>query len=238
MLTKKMYIHITIVSFIIGLMLAIQYNTVQNPTARETNDVWEIRQHLSEEKQRYSQLLDEVRQLSEVVNQYENEELKNPEVILAQTVNSLQQQVGMQAVEGPGLTLRIEPAPELVAFGYNIEPISPDLLTRLVNDLYRFQAQHLQIDGQRIFFHTAIRDLNGKTSINSLPINNTTIEIRIITSTIEQAEKMYNHLLASSFRDEFYIDNLLLTVEEVQKQLSIQSTVELPKYSVLKTKEE
>lgn len=238
MLTRKMYIHITIVSFIIGLMLAIQYNTVQSPEQRETRDVWEIRQLLSEEKDRYSQLMHAIRESSEIVSQYEDAELTDPELILAQTVSDLKKQAGMQAVEGPGLVLSIEPAEELIQFGYEIEKISPDLLTRLVNDLYRFNAEHIEVDGQRISFHTAIRDLNGNTSINGIPILNTSIDIYVITKTDEQAQKLYNHLLASSFRDEFYIDNLQLTIGEVEPSLRIEATVDMPSYAILKEKEE
>ena len=219
-------------------MLAIKFNTVQNPEQREMRNVWEIRQLLSEEKDSYSQLLHSIRESNEIVSQYEDAELSDPELILAQTVEDLKKQAGMVSVEGPGLMLSIEPAEELIQFGYEVEAISPDLLTRLVNDLYRFNAQHIEIDGQRINFHSAIRDLNGKTSINSLPILSTTININVVTKTKEQAEKMYNHLLASSFRDEFYIDNLSLTIHEVQSALQIDATVDMPSYTVLKEKEE
>ena len=54
---KNKYISITIVSFIIGFMLFVQYNTVQNPTIRDTKNIWEIRNELSEELKTHSQLL-------------------------------------------------------------------------------------------------------------------------------------------------------------------------------------
>lgn len=41
---------ITIVLFIIGIMMAVLYNTVQQPVERDTRDVWEIREELSQEK--------------------------------------------------------------------------------------------------------------------------------------------------------------------------------------------
>ena len=72
-MTQKMYIHITIISFIIGFMLAVQYNTVQNPEKQETIDVWEIRQDLSDEQKRHSQLLTEIRQAQDTVSKYEVE---------------------------------------------------------------------------------------------------------------------------------------------------------------------
>lgn len=231
-MTKKMYRNITIISFIIGFMLAVQYNTVQNPTERNTVDIWEIRQQLSAEQERQSELLTAISSLSETVNKYEDAEFDNPEMLLQETIDSLKASAGILPTSGPGVTLTIEPSQELMNFGYEIKPISPELLIRLINDLYRYNAQAIEIDNKRISFNTAIRDINGKTTINSEPIEQTNIEINVITATNEQAEKLKNHLLASSFPDEFYIDNLELTIHEAEQNIRINSTatIERSKY--------
>lgn len=232
-MTKKMYRNITIISFIIGFMLAVQYNTVQNPAERNTLDIWEIRQDLSEEKSRHSELLTTISSLSETVDKYEDAEFNNPEQLLQETVNDLKEQAGMLPTSGPGVTLKIESSPELLQFGYDIKPISPDLLIRLVNDLYRYDAKAIEIDGKRLTYNTAIRDINGKTTINSETIGETGIIINVVTQSIEQAEKITNHLLASTFQDEFYIDNLLLTIDEAKRNVRINSTVALEKSKYL-----
>lgn len=231
-MTKKMYRNITIISFIIGFMLAVQYNTVQNPTERNTVDIWEIRQQLSAEQERQSELLTAISSLSETVNKYEDAEFDNPEMLLQETIDSLKASAGILPTSGPGVTLTIEPSQELMSFGYEIKPISPELLIRLINDLYRYNAQAIEIDNKRIFFNTAIRDINGQTTINSEPIEETNVEINVITATNEQAEKLKNHLLASSFPDEFYIDNLELTIHEAEQNIRINSTatIERSKY--------
>ncbi|MEG0440348.1 MAG: DUF881 domain-containing protein [Solibacillus sp.] len=226
-MTKKMYRNITIVSFIIGFMLAVQYNTVQNPTERDTRDIWEIRQELSEEKKRHSELLSSINALSSTVNKYEDDEFDNPELLLQETVNDLKKQAGLLPISGPGVTLTIEPSQELIQFGYELKPISPDLLIRLTNDLYRNNAQAIEIDEKRLTYNSAIRDINGKTTINSEPIKKINFEINIIMQTYEQAQKLANHLLASSFQDEFFIDNLMLTVYDAEQNVRINSTVEL-----------
>ena len=43
---KTVYIRFTIILLIVGFMLAVQYNTVQNPETRDTRDIWAIRQEL------------------------------------------------------------------------------------------------------------------------------------------------------------------------------------------------
>lgn len=231
-----MYRNITIISFIIGFMLAVQYNTVQNPTERNTVDIWEIRQQLSAEQERQSELLTEISSLSETVNKYEDAEFNNPEILLQQTVDSLKERVGILPTAGPGVALTIEPSQELMNFGYEIKPISPELLIRLINDLYRYNTQAIEIDGKRITFNSAIREINGKTTINSEPIKQTNIEINVITLTYEQAEKLKNHLLASSFPDEFYIDNLDLTIHEAEQNIRINSTATVERSSYLTEK--
>ena len=184
-MTKKMYIHITIISFIIGFMLAVQYNTVQNPEKQETVDVWEIRQDLSDEQKRHSQLLTEIRQAKDTVRKYEDEELDNPEAILAQTVSQLKEVAGVKRVTGPGIVLTISPSLEAMEFGYEINEIPPSLLIRLVNDIYRYKGHYVEIGGQRLIHSSAIRDINGKTTVGSVPLGKTAIEIKVITATEE-----------------------------------------------------
>jgi uncharacterized protein YlxW (UPF0749 family) len=223
-MTKKTTIHITVISFIIGFMLAVQYNTVQSPEKVESTDIWEIRQNLSDEKTRHSELLTQIRQAQETVRQYEDEELDNPEAILVQTVDQLKAAAGLQEVSGPGLVLNIDPSEELIEFGYTVEEISPQLLIRLVNEIYRYKGHYVEIGGQRLVHSSAIRDINGKTTVNGIPIGKANVEIKVLTETEEEAAKLYNYLLASSFMDEFFIDNMLLTVEEPQSSITVDAT--------------
>lgn len=230
---KKHFRNITLISFVIGFMLAVQYNTVQNPTERDTRDIWEIRQELASEQKRHSELLSMISTSSEVVRKYEDAEFTNPEQIIQETVEQLERQVGILPVSGPGLSLMIEPSFELMQFGYEVQPISPQLLIRLLNDLYRHGAQAVEIDSQRVTMHSAIRDINGKTTINSMPINDTNLEINMITANYEAAEKLSNTLLASTYRDEFFIDNLQLTIHPAQQHIRVNATVDLPYYEYL-----
>lgn len=217
-------------------MLAVQYNTVQNPTERTTVDIWEIRQQLSAEQERHSELLTAISELSETVNKYEDAEFDNPEILLQQTVDQLKERAGILPVEGPGLTLSVGTSPELMGLGYEIKPVSPELLIRLINDLNRYNARAIEVDDKRLSYNSAIRDINGKTTINGEPIQNTDIEINIITFTYEQAEKMKNHLLASSFQDEFYIDNLVLTIHEAEQNVQIDSVAPVQRSKYLSEK--
>ncbi|MDI7741575.1 DUF881 domain-containing protein [Lysinibacillus fusiformis] len=220
-MTTKIVTRITIISFIVGLMIAVQYNTVQNPTLRDTRDIWAIRQELAEEKENHSKLLTEIATYNTVIEQYEDEDAESQAVLLNNTVDDLKRQAGLLPVNGPGLILNITPAAELIQFGYEIEPISPDLLIRLVNEIYRYDGLYIEIDGQRLTLKSPIRDINGVTTVNSVPIDEAKVNIKIITETFEKAEKLYGYLYASPFRDDFYLDNLNLSINEAQKNITI-----------------
>ncbi|MFC5557975.1 DUF881 domain-containing protein [Ureibacillus thermophilus] len=220
---KNVVIRITIISFIVGFMIAIQYNTVKKPELRDTRDIWEIRQELSEEKKRHSELLDEIASLKKIKSEYENNNNEELGEVLQSTVEDLRKRAGLTKVTGPGVHLNIQPAEELILSGYKVEPISPDLLIRLVNEIYRYNGLYIEIDGQRVVHTTAIRDINGKTTVNSVPISNSNVDIYIITETFEKAEKLHSYLYASTFQDDFYIDNLKLTISPAKEEITIDA---------------
>lgn len=218
---RKALTLLTIISFIVGLMIAMQYNTVQKPENRDTRDIWEIRQELSEEKQKHSMLLKEIENLKKLVEEYEESGKEEQAKVLENTVHQLRERAGLTKVIGPGVTLNIRPAEELILSGYEVEPISPNLLIRLVNEIYRFKGKYIEIDGQRVVFTTAIRDINGQTTVNGIPISKSNVDIQIITETMEDAQKLYSYLFASTFPDDFYLDNLNLSIHPAKENITI-----------------
>ena len=215
-MTKKNYIRITIISVIVGFMLAVQYNTTQSPKNELQADVWEIRQQLAEEKKLHSKYLTAIRDAKETVSHYEDDEQKTPQIILQNTLQSLRQQIGTEQVRGPGFEIIIAPSEEAKVLGLDIGEIPPSLLIRLVNDIYRYNGLYIEINGKRLIYSSAIRDINGKTTVNSEPIDYTHTVVKIIANSTEDAQKLYNHLLASTFADEFYIDNFSFTIGQIK----------------------
>ena len=57
---------------------------------------------------------------------------------LTETVDKLYRQAGMTDIEGPGIVIEVRPSAESIAFGMPITGISPDLLTRFVNEVESF----------------------------------------------------------------------------------------------------
>ena len=220
---RTVYIRFTIILLIVGFMLSVQYNTVQNPETRDTRDIWAIRQELAKETELHSELLSEVRVLEQTIGKYENMVNESPKIALNDTVEQLEREIGLDDVNSPGLMITVEPSLESMIVGQAIEEISPDLLVRLINEINRFKAKAVEVDGKRIIYSSAIRDVNGKTTVNNLAIRHAPFNIKIGTSTYEDAKKMYNQLEASAIGDDFYIDNLRLVIGEPQHSMSISA---------------
>ncbi|MEI4771148.1 DUF881 domain-containing protein [Psychrobacillus sp. FJAT-51614] len=220
---KTVYIRFSLILFIVGFMLAVQYNTVQKPEERDTRDVWTIRQELAKETELHSELLSEVRVLEQTIGKYENMVNESPKTALNETVMQLKQDIGLTDFSGPGLTITVEPSLESIAVGQAVEGITPDLLVRLVNEINRFKAKAIEVDGKRMIHSSAIRDVNGRTTVNNLAIKTAPFTIKIGTSTYDDAKKMYNQLKASSIGDDFYIDNLKLSIGEPVNDINIEA---------------
>lgn len=207
---------------IIGFLVAIQYNTIQKPEKRDTRDMWAIRNELSNEKKLHSELLSEIRDLDETIRTYESLNAENTGVALAQTVEKLHEEMDMADTTGPGIVIEVEPSLESIAFGSEIERISPELLTRFVNELNRVKWKALEIDGKRYTALSSIRDINGYTTINGLNVQSPPFKIKVITETIEDSEKAYSTLHASVIHDDFYLDDLILKIKMPEEDIEIK----------------
>lgn len=220
---RKIFSRFSIILFVIGLMTAIQYNTINEPDSRDTRDVWEIRQELSREKQLHSELLSEVGLLDSTLSKYEETSSESPEQALKETVEELRSSAGLTEISGPGIKVAIEPSAEAIAFGEEIDYIAPDLLIRLVNEINRHNGLYVSVDGNRIVNTTAIRDINDLTTVNTIPIQTPPFIIKIVSNSMEDTEKLYNHLLSSRILDDFYIDNLSVVISEPQEDLTVEA---------------
>ncbi|SFA53442.1 Uncharacterized conserved protein YlxW, UPF0749 family [Anoxybacillus pushchinoensis] len=218
MLTQKTIWHFTLVSFIIGFMLAVQFQTNNEPNVRDTRDIWEIRQDLKKEQELHEQLLTEIRKYEETIEKYEQQRAESKGTVLRQTLEELKKEAGLTEVVGEGVVLYIEQMYDESYVGPIHDTVSADLLRRLINELNMYGAEQMSIAGQRIVNTTVIRDINGVTKVDTYPLRSFPIEVKVIATN---AEKLYNRLKASMIVDNFALENLLLTISEPQKRVVI-----------------
>ncbi|WP_249929376.1 DUF881 domain-containing protein [Planococcus maritimus] len=221
MMKKRIAGRFTVILFVIGFMSATQYNTVNTDDSRDYRDTWEIRQQLSREKQVHSELLSEIGLLDDTLAKYSDKATQDPQAVLKETVEDLRRSAGLSQITGPGIELEVSPSLEAVALGSEITEIPPDLLIRLVNEINRFDGIELAIAGERVINTTAIRDINGYTTVNTDPISTPPLTIAITSKSMEEARKLYSYLSASTIHEDFYIDDLTIAISEPQEQLTL-----------------
>ncbi len=75
----KTKIYFTLITFIIGFMVAVQFNTVQKPSNRDARDAWELRESINNEMELQTKLLHEIRLQDKKVHDYSSELQDNKE---------------------------------------------------------------------------------------------------------------------------------------------------------------
>lgn len=216
LLDKKSSISFTIVTVVIGIMIAVQFQTIKEPVVRDTRDTWELREDLKRQQELNSELLSEIYKYEEKIVKYESEKDDSKEEILRETLEELRVMAGLTEVTGPGIILTVEPAFNSV--GAPVSYVSPELLRRLVNELNSYEADEISIDGHRVINTTVIREIQQYTKIDTYPIRSLPIEIKVIT---KDAEKLSNRMKVSNSIQDFFSDNLILSVSEPLNEVTV-----------------
>ncbi|WP_121609342.1 DUF881 domain-containing protein [Mesobacillus foraminis] len=216
---KNFYFALT--AAIIGFMVAIQFRTVSEPVVRDTRDTWELREDLMAEKEIQSQLLLEIRSNEEKLTKYKNERQQSKAMVLKDTLSELKSEAGLTKVSGPGVILTLYPIGEELGAEVPVSYVSPSLLKRLLNELNLNGAIHAAVDGHRVINTTVIRDINKETKINGRSLKGFPLEIKVIAASAQDAEKLYNRMQASQVIEDFFIDNLQVSIKKPQKDIEI-----------------
>ncbi|MDM5207199.1 DUF881 domain-containing protein [Cytobacillus kochii] len=211
----------TIITVLIGVMLAIQFKTVKNTDVRDTRDTWQLREDLQNEEALRLELLKEIRSQEEKIAQYENNIAANKEVILRTTLDELKTEVGLTEKSGPGLILTIQPIAEELTIGSQVGKVTPDLLKRLLNELNRYGAKEVAIGGHRVINSTVIRDINNITKIDGYSIQTLPLELRVIVENEHDAEQMYKRMQVSKSIEDFFIENLTLDIQLAENEITV-----------------
>jgi uncharacterized protein YlxW (UPF0749 family) len=219
---RKLSISFTLIAAVVGFMIAIQFQTLKKPVERDTRDIWQLRDALLKEKELQSNLLTEIRSNDEKLAAYESKRKQSKEQALRDTLKELKAEAGLSDITGPGITLKIEPVYEEIQLGQPVtKVVSPELLKRLLNELNMYDAKYVSMDGQRVINTTVIRDINSETKIDGHSLNSLPIEVKVVVDDMKTAEKLYNRMQVSKSIEEFFVENLRLTVSQPNTKVTV-----------------
>ncbi|TLS35247.1 DUF881 domain-containing protein [Pseudalkalibacillus caeni] len=218
MITRRKLVF-TMVAFLVGFMIAIQFQTTRKPAARDTRDIWELREDIEKEKITQQELLYEIQSYESLLNEYVSKQDKERMKTMQLELKSLKKEAGLTKVSGQGIVMTIEPLFSEALLGEPIGYVTDDLLMRLLNEINLYDAEAISIADQRIVTNTAVREVNGKTYINNRPLPPLPVEINIIS---DDPEKMHAKMAASQAMDDFAKENLGLTLDpEIKDKLTL-----------------
>ena len=196
-LKGKNYISMSVITFIIGVMLAIQFQTVKEPVVRDTRDTFELREDLVKEKERYLSLSREIDSNEEKIEQYETERVQSKEYVLKETLNELKAEAGLTEIQTPGIIIQIEYANEQLLLGQTVNPVSAYLIQSLINELNQYGAKHIALNENRLINTSVIREINGETKVDGYSLDQIPITIKVGVEDIKTAEELYNRIQIS-----------------------------------------
>lgn len=219
---RKTHWKFTLILGLVGFVLALQYNSMNSTPTRDTRDLWAIRKELSNEKKSHSDLLQEIRETDQTIASYTASPDASAAEVLQDTLDKLYKQAGFMPSTGPGFVIEVAPSPEGMAFGYELGPVSSELLAWFINVVNQQQGHELEIDGKRFTTLSWIRDINGNLTVSGDIVSTPPFKIKIVSTTMEASEKLYNLLQTTTIQDEFYLDDLILTISEPTDSVTLQ----------------
>lgn len=208
----------------VGFMIAIQFQSTQNPEKRDTRDLWEVRTELQKQQKVQQQLYNKIIELDEMIARYEGQNQKEKVDTLKESIKELKRKAGLTDVKGEGIVIHVTPIFQNISSEQVYPTVSPGLLHRLINELNTYGASDIAISNERITNISPIRDVNGHTYVNNHPLPQLPIKIEVIS---ENASRLLNYMQVSQSKEDFAIENMELEISQ-KEELTLPEYEQIP----------
>ncbi|WP_129596430.1 DUF881 domain-containing protein [Anaerophilus nitritogenes] len=207
------------ICIILGLVITLQFRTVQNNILggiASGQKAQELAVELKKAREEKDALIGEVNSLEAKLKEIEEAESK--EDVLVKSISAELEKYkifsGLRQVKGPGVVIVIDDPPADPEFPSNTSVImyNFDLLLSLINRLNDAGAEAISINGQRIVSRTEISLAGNNVNINSVPTA-PPFEIKAIgnAETLESALNIRFGIVEQMKSDNY---NLLVSVKK------------------------
>ncbi|RNA69685.1 DUF881 domain-containing protein [Alteribacter keqinensis] len=196
----------TVITTIIGFMVAVQFQTTKEPDVRDTRTVMELRQELTAEKEKQQELIEELATQEEMLEQLQN--TGNVENVIEEAINGLKARAGLTEVSGEGVLIEIRPYFDENYQGGAIRTVPAHLVRMLINELNIYGAKDIAVGSQRIVSTTPIREVQGVTLINSRRMTTFPLQVRVLT---DDPEQLHHYMMTSEVKEYLQYENLEFT---------------------------
>lgn len=157
---KGFVITITIICFILGLMLAMQFKTVKVNTEETNKRTSDVQAQYAELKKNYDAKLLEIEAKDKTIKEYRDAATEEETVgLVRQELSKALQDAGLTNVRGQGLIVEMNDS--IADFGIGIDPnsylVHDEDILKVVNELKSAGAEAISVNGHRIIGTSEIR---------------------------------------------------------------------------------
>ncbi len=165
---KKSYIHILILSLVLGAGVGIQLKSNYNTVGELSFFDKQIVDQVNRVKQENKKLTSKKEYLNNQLEVLEENKIDDPLVkSMKDNIDNLKINLGYKDVQGPGIIIKIDTKEDL-NLGDLME--ANNFFVRLVNQVKRYGGEAISINGQRVSQYSAIALAGSHININFIPI--------------------------------------------------------------------
>ncbi|NGQ93723.1 DUF881 domain-containing protein [Brevibacillus sp. SYP-B805] len=180
---RKITLILSLISAIIGVMLAIQLKSNLQPVKSESRSIAELRATLQKELEKHKSLLADISKYNQLIYQYETSLDEGESIsVMKEELARTRKLAGLESLEGAGAVVRIVDAPlpantadSALESGQDAAGVYPNAvidedLRWLANILFANGAKAVSINGHRLIATTAIRNVGEDIQIDTKTI--------------------------------------------------------------------
>jgi uncharacterized protein YlxW (UPF0749 family) len=167
--TKRIPLIITLISIIIGFMLAIQFQSNKTILGAESKDISQLRQDLQKLMERHKLILTDISKYDQLLYQYETSFNQEDSLkVMKDELERIKRLGGLAAVEGPGMIIAITDISTAAEQGTDsMMEIYDDEIRWVINEMFGAGAKAVSINGNRISPTTSIRNAGGQIQVDT-----------------------------------------------------------------------
>lgn len=165
---KKSYIHILILSLVLGTGVGIQFKSNYNTVGELSFFDKQIIDQVNRVKHENKKLIDKKEHLNNQLEILEENKIDDPlGKSMKVNIDNLKMNLGYKDVQGTGIIIKID-TEEDVNLGYLME--TNNFFVRLINQIKRYGGEAISINGQRVSQYSAIALAGSHINVNFTPI--------------------------------------------------------------------
>jgi len=212
--TRRIPFTITVISVIIGYMLAVQFKSYNTSAVAESKDISQMRQDLQKVMEHHQRILTDISKYDQLLYEYENPENQADSLkTMREELQRIKVFGGLASMEGKGLSITIdEMSGEYGEELSSLSTVFDDDLRYIVNELFGSGALAISINNHRMTPTTSIRNVG-----ENIHVDDRMIALPYTIHVIGDPEVLESAMKLKGFEEYFKIINKKISLKKLDK---------------------